>query len=509
MTPVRLFLVFQLFAAVLVAPVFQSTLLAQPAESDQAEEGATSDRKPGITVIVDAAGPVQIIDNPGAAPRPAQKGDRIPVEGTILTGPGAQANLALSNGAFFQILENSSFSIAEFEQAAYEFVFANGAAIRKKDAQEFGADEAVLTALDSSEEAWNKLPSEPTESATKFELNFGTMIGESKKLKPGSKMEITTPIGVAGIRGTIWRFTVQPVGGPGSNRFRGNLDVSTGRVDFRNQEGTRSVQVQGGFGMNVDGVVQAGNVRLEGLATTPLSAERQLLLNTTIRDVANVQEVFSAIQGSPDVVLEVVRSLSGVDASNPQAVADAALSIMSGDPAQAKLVAQVATAVVVLQVTPDLAPRVVSEVVSAMTTQSPNLAPNIVSGVVSATTNAANNDLIPRSTAQAVNNNAVSTASAAAPTQAGAIQSAAQSTEAERFRNPSPDRANNNRETGDTNQTPQVDTPTATLINPGGGTGNITPVVPPPTPAPTPAPTPTPSPTLTPVPSNNGGPAGS
>ena len=231
----RLFIVFQLLVAILVTPFFETPLLAQATDSDQAEEGATSDRKPGITVIVDAAGSVQIIDKPGETPRPAQKGDRIPVEGTIITGPGAQANLALSNGAFFQILENSSFSISEFEQEAYEFVFSNGAAIRKKQAEEFGADEAVLTALDSSEEAWNKLPSEPTESATKFELNFGTMIGESKKLKPGSIMEITTPIGVAGIRGTIWRLTVQPIGGLGSNRFRGNLDVSTGRVDFRNQ----------------------------------------------------------------------------------------------------------------------------------------------------------------------------------------------------------------------------------------------------------------------------------
>ena len=147
----RFLLISRLFIALLLAPLCVSGVLAQGTDSGQAEEGTTTDRKPGITVIVDAVGAVQIIDKPGARPRPGNKGDQIPVEGTVVTGADGQANLSLSNGAFFEILENSSFSISKFEQAAYEFVFANGAAIRKRELEEFGADDAFISSLDATE----------------------------------------------------------------------------------------------------------------------------------------------------------------------------------------------------------------------------------------------------------------------------------------------------------------------------------------------------------------------
>jgi hypothetical protein len=131
----RLLLIPRLFIALLLTPLCVTGVLAQEADSGQAEEGTTSDSKPGITVIVDAVGAVQIIEKPGAAPRPATKGDQIPVEGTVVTGADGRADLALSNGAFFQILENSKFSIESFEQSPFEVVFADGALINKKDVE--------------------------------------------------------------------------------------------------------------------------------------------------------------------------------------------------------------------------------------------------------------------------------------------------------------------------------------------------------------------------------------
>ncbi|MFZ9920561.1 MAG: hypothetical protein ACO3FQ_05300, partial [Terrimicrobiaceae bacterium] len=343
----RLLLIPRAFIALLVATLGLSGVFAQQSDSGQAEEGTSTDRKPGITVIVDAAGAVQIIDKSGAAPRPANKGDQVPVEGTVVTGADGQVNLALSNGAFFQILENSSFTIAQFEQSAYEFVFANGASIRKRELEEFGADEAVVSSLDASEDAWNEMPSEPTESTTNFALNYGTMIGESKKLKPGSLMNITTPIGSARIRGTIWRLTVQKVGGAVSNQFRGNLDVSEGRVDFNNKEGTRSVQVQSGFGLNVQASTSSdGGVTIDSIGTTRLSQERAQLLVSAIQEVVAVQEVFAAVQGNPDVLMDTLQAMQGVDVNNAQAVADAALTLLNGDAAQTQQVANVISALV-------------------------------------------------------------------------------------------------------------------------------------------------------------------
>jgi hypothetical protein len=276
------------------------SLLAQASEPDKVEEGTSSGRKPGITVIVEATGSVELIEAPGQAPQPVQKGQRVPVGGILVTGPDGRVDLALSNGAFMQIQENSRFGIGEFEQEAYEFVFSNGEAIRPKELKDFGADEAVLTTMDASEDAWNKLAQEPTTSATKFNLEYGTMIGESKKLRPGSRMEIVTPIGVAGIRGTTWRLTITPVGGPGSNVFRGTLDVGRGQVTFSNADGTRAVDVTGGFSMRVEAVIEGPQqVRFNILETGQMSPERAAALDVVTQAVQSVQTYFQAVQGTP------------------------------------------------------------------------------------------------------------------------------------------------------------------------------------------------------------------
>jgi hypothetical protein len=295
----RFLLTPRLFLALLLAPLCVTGVLAQDADSGQAEEGTTTDRKPGITVIVDAAGAVQIIDKPGAAPQPVEKGQVVPVGAALVTGPDGRVDLALSNGAFFQIQENSRFSIGQFEQDAYEFVFANSEAVRRRDVEKMGEDKAAMVTMDASEDAWNEMPLEPTGSASKFSLDYGTMIGESKKLRPGSSMEISTPIGSAGIRGTIWRITIQPIGAPGSNTFRGTLDVSRGLVVFSDSQGSRAIDVAGGFSMQIEVKVQAGQFQVIAVNTSPLSAERTIYLEGIAQIIRGIQTAFQAVKGTP------------------------------------------------------------------------------------------------------------------------------------------------------------------------------------------------------------------
>jgi hypothetical protein len=292
--------VVSLLLALLLALAGPFTAAAQQNEPDQVEEGTSSDRKPGITVIVEATGSVQLIEAPGQAPQPVQKGQRVPVGGVLLTGADGRVDLALSNGAFMQVQENSRFGIGEFDQEAYEFVFSNGEAVRQRDAEKFGADEAALTTMDASEDAWNKLESEPTSSTSRFELEYGTLIGESKKLKPGSRMDIVTPIGVAGIRGTVWRLTLQRIGGPGSNQYRGTLDVGRGLVTFSNDQGSRAVDVASGFTLRVEATFQGpGQVNFTVLETGRMSPERAAALEQVTRAVQAIQSYFQAVQGTP------------------------------------------------------------------------------------------------------------------------------------------------------------------------------------------------------------------
>ena len=322
----RLIVVSQLVVALLLSPLLLSGAFAQESDSGQADEGSTADEKPGITVIVEAVGSVQIIENPESSPQPAQKGQRIPAGAAIITGIDGRVDLALSNGAFFQIQENSRFVIGEFNQEAYEFVFSNSEAVRRRDVEKFGEDKAAMVTMDASEDAWNKMPLEPTVSAGKFSLDYGTMIGESKKLRPGSSMEISTPIGTAGIRGTTWRLTIQSVGPPGSNTFRGTLDVGRGLVNFATAQGSRAVDVAGGFSMRVDISIQGADARVNSIATTPMSAERMAYLESVSKAIQVVQTYFQAVQGTPkDFGITIDNTQSSQD-NNAESEGDASKS---------------------------------------------------------------------------------------------------------------------------------------------------------------------------------------
>lgn len=290
-----------LFLAILPLPVL--------AQTDTTEGGDTSgetDKKPGITVIVSISGSAEVFEAEGQPGKPAVKDMVLPVGSTIVTGPGCFVDLAMSNGALFQLQENTQFGIGEFEQEDYQFVFNNGAVLKPQAAKQFDGGEAVLTQLDASAEAFNELEAEPTQSNAKFSLGYGTMVGYSKRLSPGSSMEIVTPVGVAGIRGTTWRLTVQRVGPPGSNRFNVRLDVPEGVVQFGNSEGTRAVTVNNGFTLQAEAIVEApGQVRIEQLTNTPMSAEAVALLSAIVNEVRQVQTTFTAIQGNPDVLRRV------------------------------------------------------------------------------------------------------------------------------------------------------------------------------------------------------------
>lgn len=298
-----LFRLHPLFLCLVLSLVCSLPAISQ--DPDKVENG--SDKKEGVTVIVDLAGKVEIIETEGSKPKPALKGARVPVGATCLVGPGSRLDLALSNGALFQLRENSKFTIGEFEQEAYEFVFTNGAAIRPRELKDFGADEAVLQTMDASEEAWNKLGSEPTTSKGKFILSEGTMIGQAKKLKPGSRMDIVTPVGTAGIRGTVWMFTVTPVQGSGGTSFQGKLEVAEGQVDFGNSDGSRTVQVQGGYTATFDATISpTGEVRVSNINTSQMPPERQAMLLSTVSAVAQRQTFFTAVSGTPDALREAI-----------------------------------------------------------------------------------------------------------------------------------------------------------------------------------------------------------
>jgi len=312
--------------ALILLALLAPAAFAQSNTSETEEKSGDSDKKPGITVIVSITGSAEVFDAEGQPGKPAVKDMLLPVGSTIVTSPGCTVDLALSNGALFQIQENSQFSIGEFEQEAYQFVFNNGAVLKPQSVKNFEGGEATLTQLDASAEAFNELENEPTQSTAKFSLGYGTMVGFSKKLSPGSAMEITTPVGVAGIRGTTWRLTIQRVGPPGSNQFSVRLDVPEGAIQFGNSDGSRSVSVSSGNSLQAVATVTApGQVQITQLATVPMSAEAVALLTSIVTQVTQVQQTFTAIQGTPDILNQVEAAIqaTGQQGTQGQGAGDA------------------------------------------------------------------------------------------------------------------------------------------------------------------------------------------
>ena len=115
-----------------------------------------------------------------------------------------------------QVTEGSKFVIKEFMQVTDEL-----------SAQEF-----------------ENLEAEPTTSETSVFLDFGDVIADVKKLNKGSSLQVTTPLGTAGVRGTAFRVAARR--GPDGRPQQAQLSVARGQVDF-GSPGGQQVSVNAGF----------------------------------------------------------------------------------------------------------------------------------------------------------------------------------------------------------------------------------------------------------------------
>jgi hypothetical protein len=121
----------------------------------------------------------------GKPAEPLKEGIFVQQDQLIKTGADSQAWLLFSNGTTVTVQPNTSFSIDKFLQ----------------------------TDFDSNKVNYTKIKTEPSISQTKLAVNEGSIIADVAKLNKGSTFQIGTPIGVAGIRGTLIQVTVNNNGG--------------------------------------------------------------------------------------------------------------------------------------------------------------------------------------------------------------------------------------------------------------------------------------------------------
>lgn len=112
-----------------------------------------------------------------------KNGDELFESETVKTGKGSSIVLAFENGSSVKLGADSSLAIDEFKI------------------------DPLSAPVDLS-----SLKAEPTVSKTSLNLAYGEMVGAVKKLniEKGSSYSIKTPVGAAGIRGTIFRIVFRP-----------------------------------------------------------------------------------------------------------------------------------------------------------------------------------------------------------------------------------------------------------------------------------------------------------
>jgi len=238
-----------------------------------AQSSAPAEMQPGAIVITGFKGSVQILNAKSPAGAPPVQGSTLKQGDTIITGATSHVSLAFSNGAVMEIESESKFVVQEYLQEPWDF----------------------------SPEAWKEMESEPSKSQTTGNLAFGDVTASVKKLKPGSSMQITTPLGVAGIRGTTFRVSSRnnPDGTPSSS----SVAVTEGQVEFSPQGGGEPSQVTAGLS-SVITVTPGENGQgptTEPPATSPISEQESGLIQQIVEGLQNAplsQSFINAMQNS-------------------------------------------------------------------------------------------------------------------------------------------------------------------------------------------------------------------
>jgi len=213
----------------------------------------------GQIKAVRVVGQVQVTRGVDQAPIALQNNDAVAPGDVVITTKDASVVLVFSNGSTVSLGQESRLAIDEFLQ------------------DPFGAEIRV-----------GELKEEPGKSRTKLNLTYGEMVGSVKRLKGASTFLVQTPVGAAGIRGTIFRL-VYRAAGTGKAIF--TLSTTAGEVIFQGPTGApiavgenREIMVD----VKIDeatGAVQS--VTVQSLTIAP--AEKQIIEQQVTQAVESLQ----------------------------------------------------------------------------------------------------------------------------------------------------------------------------------------------------------------------------
>ena len=239
-----------LFFPLLLSLLSAGLLTAQDAESNQ-----------GALILISTEGTVWYLDEKETQQEDIKIGSIIPSTYLVETGEDGKLTGLLSNGTLLTLTENTRMKVATFEQEPFE-------------------DDGRKLA---------DLPGEPSQSNVDLELEYGSLVVKTKKLSKGSVLNINSPLGVAGIRGTEFQMASNPGQGV-------QLDVTESTVAFTPPGGGQPIPVSQGSGLSVSPSGVATQRPVNPVVATKIESTNQAATEAT-QDVS-LGEVVSAVQQS-------------------------------------------------------------------------------------------------------------------------------------------------------------------------------------------------------------------
>jgi hypothetical protein len=167
------------------------------------------DKKKGIVIIASINGKVEILDPFLSSINPAKVGEAITSPKTLITGSNGKAVIIFSNGTTAEIRSNTELFFEKIWQLEFK----------------------------SSKKNVSEIKQEISPCRIALNLEFGDLVVDVKKLNKSSSFLINSPLGVAGIRGTQFGFSV--------DKENLNLGVLEGKVIvLDSQKNARQVETK-------------------------------------------------------------------------------------------------------------------------------------------------------------------------------------------------------------------------------------------------------------------------
>lgn len=219
--------------------------------------------------------------------------------------PTKTVNNVTTELAVDMVVEQSA-TVRTHAEGSVVLVFSNGATTKLGNDTELVIDEFLQDPFNATVKV-SDLDKEPSPSRTKLSLNRGEIIGDVKQLRhdQDSSFTVQTPVGAAGIRGTIFRIVFRPQAN-GQAFF--TLTTQTGRVDYAppgsggttpgvtnvQAQGTAAVQVPQGQEIEIQ-VNVTTNAQGQIVSVTPITPAPTAATAARVENMAQVAAVATEI----------------------------------------------------------------------------------------------------------------------------------------------------------------------------------------------------------------------